>query len=257
MENSTSPKLYSLAAIDLATFFGGPLAAGILFRRNAIALGKSDQGHWLLLIGLLSHLGIFGSLIVIDEAILDRIPNFLFPALYTVIIHLVGQKIHGAYLSHHKENNLPFFSRWKAVGIGGLVLLVTSIVFFAFVFVQEDPLQEKYLIYEQQFIKNEERSMPFYDHLQNSNDKELVDFILGTYMPAWQENLALTQTTRQSEEWNAEMDLHFENLEIYSEKRIEMAQAFLRSHKAGTDDFFGEMEFIQWEIDSLLREINP
>lgn len=42
MEGSNK-KLYSQKGISIATFFGGPLAAGYLIRQNFIALGKEPE----------------------------------------------------------------------------------------------------------------------------------------------------------------------------------------------------------------------
>ena len=39
-----SKELYTQRAIGIATFFGGPLAAGILVRRNFINLGNEQYG---------------------------------------------------------------------------------------------------------------------------------------------------------------------------------------------------------------------
>jgi hypothetical protein len=95
--------------------------------------------------------------------------------------------------------------------------------------------------------------MGFYDHLNNSEDKVLAQYLMESYIPLWQQNLALTQLTRQEAEWSLEIDQLMENLEIYCEKRLEMGQSFLRSYKNGDDQFFGEIDFIQSEIDSLLK----
>ena len=43
-------KFYSQKAIAIASYFGGPLAAGLLIRRNYINLGMEKEGRYTLII---------------------------------------------------------------------------------------------------------------------------------------------------------------------------------------------------------------
>jgi hypothetical protein len=95
-------QFYSQSAIGIATFFGGPLAAGVLVRRNYITLGNDQYGKHALSIGIIATLLIFGLLFSIPEHIIDKIPNFIFPAIYTAIISFVVEKFQGEDLKKHK-----------------------------------------------------------------------------------------------------------------------------------------------------------
>lgn len=128
-EQKNTYRLYSLTAINIATFFGGPLAAGILVRRNFINLGDEAAGKKALFIGIFSTLIIFTVIFSLPEEILDMIPNALIPMIYTFIIYLIVDKYMGKAIKEHKSNSHPFYSGWKAAGIG----LISCIIIMAFI----------------------------------------------------------------------------------------------------------------------------
>jgi len=101
---STEPQqLYSQKAIGIATFFGGPLAAGILVRRNYINLGKEVYGKHALSIGIISTFLLFVGIFSMPEHIMAKVPNTILPAIYTAIIYLVVEKLQGRELKEHKR----------------------------------------------------------------------------------------------------------------------------------------------------------
>ena len=102
-------KLYSQRAIGIATYFGGPLAAGILIRKNFINLNKERQGLNALIIGIISTFILFAGIFSIPENIIDKIPNALIPLVYTGIIYLIVEAIQGKDLKEFKENKLKKF----------------------------------------------------------------------------------------------------------------------------------------------------
>jgi len=127
-------RLYSLVAINIATFFGGPLAAGILVRQNFINLGKELAGRNALIIGIVSTVLLFVGIFSIPEEIIDRIPNVLIPTVYAAIIYFIVEKYQGQDLTEHKESNSPFYSGWRAAGIGGACTVVMVVGILAYVF---------------------------------------------------------------------------------------------------------------------------
>ena len=136
-------KFYSQRAILTATLFGTPLAASILLRRNFINLGKEELGRNTLIIGIISTILIFVGIFSIPEDIIDKIPNFLIPAIYTAIIYFTIEKYQGQELKHHKENDRPFYSIWKAIGIGTVCLLVLFAGVFGYAYLQSDDFYAK------------------------------------------------------------------------------------------------------------------
>jgi len=76
-------KFYSQGAIAMATFFGGPLAAGILIRENYKKFNDAKNGNRALIIGIISTILLFGFIFLIPESIIEKIPSPVIPAVYT------------------------------------------------------------------------------------------------------------------------------------------------------------------------------
>lgn len=130
-------KLYSKKAITIATFFGGPLVAGILIRRNYLNLGEERKAINSLLIGIFSTVLLIVGILMIPENIIDYIPNILFPAIYTGIVNLIVKKNQGDNLKSHLENNGEFYSGWKAAGISIFSAIIIVAIAFVFIMVTE------------------------------------------------------------------------------------------------------------------------
>ncbi|MBT34046.1 MAG: hypothetical protein CMO01_30655 [Thalassobius sp.] len=128
-------KLYSQRAISIATFLASPLAAGYFIRENYRALGKNEAGHKAFLIGLVSTILLFGGILLIPEEVLEKIPNQLFPIIYTAITFAIVEKTQGEVLKQHKANGYEFYSAWRAAGIAALLLLAICIPVVIFIFI--------------------------------------------------------------------------------------------------------------------------
>ena len=83
-------ELYSQRAISIATYFGGPLAAGILARQNFINIGKDQLGKNALIVSIISTVLLFAGIFSVSEEIMDKVPNALIPLIYTGIIYLIN-----------------------------------------------------------------------------------------------------------------------------------------------------------------------
>ena len=88
-------KFYSQTAIGIATYLGGPLAAGYLIRENYKSLDDLENGNKAFIIGILSTILLFTGIFSIPETILEKVPNVALPAVYTLIIYFIVEKIHG------------------------------------------------------------------------------------------------------------------------------------------------------------------
>ena len=125
-------KFYSERAVLIGTFFGGPLVAGILVRRNFLNVGNEEHGRLSLLISIAATVIIFGGITLIPESIADRIPNVVIPTIYSAIIYQIVKHVQGDTLKAHKENNGEFYSVWRAVGIGTLCLVAIFMILFVY-----------------------------------------------------------------------------------------------------------------------------
>ena len=86
-------KLYSQRSIAIATFFGGPVAAGYLVKKNYNALNQPENGRTAFIIGVIATILLFLGLFLLPESIIDRFPNKLIPAVYTGIIYLIVENL--------------------------------------------------------------------------------------------------------------------------------------------------------------------
>ena len=185
-------KLYSQRAIAIATYFGGPLAAGFLIRKNSLNLGREKEGLTALIVGIISTIVLFWGVFQIPEPIIDKIPNVLIPAIYTGIIYLIVEKLHGQILKKHKEEKNDFYSNWRATGIG----LICAVVLFGGIFAYayytpEDWDIETYNSELRNFNSNESEAMKLFDMLNHNSKYEVVHFIERTGIPKWKDNVEI------------------------------------------------------------------
>lgn len=101
-------KLYSKKAIGIATFIGGPLAAGYMMRQNYINLNNFRDGNRALTIGIVTTILLFAALFALPEEIMNKIPNYILPAIYTGIVYLIVERLQGFALNQHEEAGRNF-----------------------------------------------------------------------------------------------------------------------------------------------------
>ena len=111
-------KFYSQRAIGIATFFGGPLAACYLVRENYLVLNKPDEAKKALLYGLLATVAVLGFILLTPEDVMEKIPNQIFPLIYTAVIYYVVESTQGETLKLHEKFGNEFISGWKAALVG-------------------------------------------------------------------------------------------------------------------------------------------
>lgn len=137
---SSSPasgKLYSRAAITLATFLGAPLAGCTLMAINYRRLGKPKSANAFLIGGALST----AVLAVGSVYIPDRVPPLLIPLAYIYVMYgLASTRQWHAYQAHLRAGGGKA-SLWAAVGIG----LASMIVLAAFMFLYLLAVPESWL----------------------------------------------------------------------------------------------------------------
>jgi len=243
-------RLYSQAAIAIATYLGGPIAAGALMRRNFINLGQEQWGKHAFFFGFVATVLIFLGIFLLPDAVIDKIPDALIPAIYTGIVFLFVKRIQGPKLKDHKESNGPFFSKWRAAGIGSLYMLGLLAVIFAFAFWGPEDFDSK--SYDQgisEFIQNEEDSMEVFYLLEMGYDDLLVKFIPEKGIPLWKKNLQIVDELSGIEGLYPELKVQLEKLRQYSLLRIKSLELIMQATVEKTDDY-------EFEIDSVFMEIN-
>lgn len=125
-----SQKVYTKKSILLATFLGGPLVAGFLIYKNFKVFGKDDSAQKSLIISIACTMSLFSLIFFIPSSVLDKLPNTLFPFIYTGVIALIINKYQDHLISDHFKNGGIKASNWSAAGYSliGLVLILCFII---------------------------------------------------------------------------------------------------------------------------------
>ena len=253
----TSTKLYSQKAIAIATFFGGPLAAGILIRTNFINLNKEREGLNALILGVLSTLLLFGGIFALPENIVDKIPNSVLPAVYTGIIYLIVEKIQGNDLKQHTANNGVFYSGWRAAGIGfiGLVIIGATIFLAIDIFGAADFDADKYGQGITEFSTNEASALKIYTNLETQSEDQLIAE-LNDGINLWKKDIDIIADLNTIRNLPIELIEQNKLLTEYCQLRIDHYTLMLKSVQEDTDIYDTQIQEMTDKIDQKLNELN-
>ena len=255
-DTKTDILLYSQASIAIATFFGGPLAAGILVRRNFINLGNEQAGKHAVVIGIIFTILILGGVFLIPEPVLDMIPNVLIPSIYTAIIYFIVEKYQGAELKAHKTNNYPFYSAWKAAGAGLISLLIIAGVIVGGVFLMPDDFDVAQ--YDDKIIRfeiNEERASEVFFIIETNDTAEIISHIDNVVLPAWNENLKLVDELDSIEGLYEVFKQQNQIIRQYSATQIECFELIKKAFIEDTDKYDEQIYSLNDRIEELLNQL--
>lgn len=251
---STLPTLYSIRSIGVATFLGGPLAAGVLVRRNFLNMGKPLAAMRALVLGLLAVLAILALIFLLPEPVWEKIPNALLPALYMTVVLVLVQKTQGPALQVYKEQGGPQYPLWRAVGVGliNLVVLLGFLAVMIFV-VPASEAEQKYGEYLDQFSTNEGQALALYSLPESTTDAQFISFIEDTALPAWHENLILLNKMGELEGLGEDFHREIVRFREYTELRLhsyELLHGFLTN---GDMALLEEMDRNNAKIEALIN----
>lgn len=256
MENNLQTQFYSQKAIGIATFFGGPLAAGILVRRNYINLGNDLYGKHALSIGIISTILLFAAIFSIPEHVLDKIPNSILPAIYTFVIFLVVEKLQGQILKKHKESNGPFYSAWRATGVGFLCMLVIVAGILGYAYkVGSDFDTEEYDRGLAEIQQNEEVALQLFSFSGDASIHQITDFIDKKGIPNWQKNITVLNSMDNIEGLTEEFKKQNEILRSYYELRIQSYLLIKKATLEETDRYAEDIQRLERQIDQEIAKL--
>lgn len=255
-KDTDTTKLYSQKAISIATFFGGPLAAGVLARQNFINLGKEQLGRNALIMGLLATILLIVGILAIPENIADKLPNAIIPLVYTAIIYFIIENFQGALFKEHKENNREFYSNWKATGIGVIcmLLLIGSIAGYTFL-IPDDFDTKKYDDGITQFNKNEEKALELFSLIETSNSNHTISFIDNYGIPAWQKNLKLLGELDAIDGLHKQYLIQNEVLREYCKLRIETFKLIRQAITENSNQYDIQIQSLNDKIEEVLNRL--
>lgn len=255
-------RFYSQKAITIATYFGGPLAAAYLIKKNYETLEQADHAKKSLMIGVISTVLLFAGIFSIPENIIDKIPNFLIPAIYTGIIYLLVEKIQGVSLTNHKESGGKFYSGWKAAGVGAISMLIIAAGIFLTAFIagdlsntQPDFDFTKYDNELAKFVDNENKALEVFNVIETQSPDYLVrEFNKGTLI--WKENKEIVKGLNPIENLPIELQNQNELLLKYCDLRIQHNEIIIKAISEDTDKYVPEIDRIGLEINQILEDLN-
>jgi hypothetical protein len=249
-------QLYSTKSISIATFIGGPLAASILLRKNYINLGKEKNGKLSLIIGIISTILLLVLMFIIPEDVIDKIPSTIIPAIYTVIIYFIIERLIGKELKSHKESKNNFYSGWKAAGIGAISAVVLLAAVFAYVFLgPQDFYVDKYDQGLIEFQENELIALELYEIPDAAKPQVVVDFIADKGIPAWEKNIEILDELDKIEGLTKEYIVQNRHLREYCELRIELYKLIEKSVREDTDAYDQQIFNLNFKIDQVLNKL--
>lgn len=254
-------RFYSQRAITIATYFGGPLAAGYLVKKNYETLEQPDNARKSLIIGIVSTILIFAGIFSIPEEIIDKIPNALIPLIYTGIIYLIVERVQGESLKNHKESGGEFYSGWKAAGVGAIAMLILAagIALTAFIAGDLSNTQPDFdaATYDQEvakFVDNENKSIAVFNVIETQTPDYLIkEFSKGIVM--WKENKDIVHGLNSIENLPKKLKDQNTLLLKYCDLRIQHNEIIIKAISEDTDKYVSEIERIGFEINKILEEL--
>lgn len=118
-------KIYKDKEVWVGTYLGGPLVAGYLIAENFKVFGEMNKARRTWIIAIISTVAIFSG--AFFAPYIDRIPNFLFPLIYTGIAYVLVQMYQGENINAHIRAGGQIHSWWKTLGVALIGILITLI----------------------------------------------------------------------------------------------------------------------------------
>ena len=126
--------IYKNLHIQLATFFGGPLAATWLIAENFKQLGQNEKikNSWIW--GIAIFIVFIALVFTIPES--WHIPNYMIPLICLGLASVITKKLQGERIQQHILDGGRIYSAWRAIGIGIICLVITVAVIFTIAVIQ-------------------------------------------------------------------------------------------------------------------------
>lgn len=120
-------KIYKDKAMYVASYVGGPLAAGYIIAMNYKAFGDNKNYKRTILLTLVATAVIYTLAFIIPEDV--QIANYVFPITYTVLGFFIMRFLQGKQIDEHIKKGGFVFS-WGRVFLVGLLWMLITLAFF-------------------------------------------------------------------------------------------------------------------------------
>lgn len=163
--------VFTWKAIAVATFFGGPITAGLLIGKNFLTFGKKDASKNSNFLGVLIHILLFGAIYFIPDTYWDKLYYAILPAIYTalvagLVIRVQGKQIEETLKKKGTIATLPNIAGYTLIGLILNGLFIAWLVFNAPTDGFENKIQlgDKVLMY-------------YNEKMDKANSQEIADAI--------------------------------------------------------------------------------
>ena len=138
-----SNKVFTNALISIATFFGGPLAAGFLIAHNYKVFGNTSAAKKTIFLGVVFTLLLFSLIFSLPQNSINKIPSAFIPGIYTAIITFLVERLQGDKIKEHLLNQGPKASGWSAAAYGIMGMIAIGIFLIVISSIEPFPGYEK------------------------------------------------------------------------------------------------------------------
>lgn len=135
MTKETSKSLFTIKSIGIATYLAGPVAGGWLIAVNFNRLNKKAKRNEILCYSIAFTILLIALAFMVPEGLINHIPKFLIPAIYTPLLTFYAHKFQGESIKDHVEKGGVKGSGWAVFGISltsfaAFMVLVFGLGFF-------------------------------------------------------------------------------------------------------------------------------
>lgn len=123
-------KLFTEKQTSVSAALTGPIPAGILIYMNYKALSKDREAYISLGATLIFTVLLFYAIFQIPEEIIDKIPSFLFTALYGVLVYLFYHNSMAADVQQAMDAGAKKGSNWAVAGFSVLGFVLNLAIIF-------------------------------------------------------------------------------------------------------------------------------
>jgi len=127
----TTKKIYREKAIWVGSLLGGPLVAGYLIAENFKVFNQPERVKKTWIFTIIFTIVVFGIIFLMPDTV--KIPDQLFPFIYTYIAYQIVQLYQKAKITAHINAGGQLYSWWRTIVVGLIGLIFTVAPIFAFV----------------------------------------------------------------------------------------------------------------------------
>jgi len=120
--------LFSVPSIALASFLGGPLAAGWLISVNYRRMADLRSARNALIQAVLATAALVGLMVGLPAAWIEYLPGLTIPLIYTGLIWFLAERLQGRVLAAHFAQGGTRYSLWRAVLVSLMAALPVAVV---------------------------------------------------------------------------------------------------------------------------------